>query len=574
MERSRRTPEDLERTLRRIDGRGYKAYKDIEGGYDFPGFTLFIDHVQGDPFAAPSRLRARVRHSDAGFPPDTYPNRSRKTGLADFLLRLFSRECGAADRRRGTGKSGMVAIDRPGQEILQRTAVIVDDEGIEPRFFVGLPARGRSILGREARLILLNLVPEIIRKTLFYESVRSAGGDLARHIETNEDADHLRQAVVEMDLVAFIPDGAVLPRKSGVDDRPLREGNVVRFESPESLRVSFDLPSKGRVSGMGIPAGVTLIVGGGYHGKSTVLNAIERGIYNHVPGDGREFVVTHPDAVKIRAEDGRRVERVNISPFISNLPFGTDTGAFSTENASGSTSQAANIMEALEAGARVILTDEDTAATNFMIRDHRMQELVSKDKEPITPFVDKTRQLHSDLGVSTILVMGGSGDYFDVADRVIAMESFSASDVTGGARLIAEKYSTEREREGGETFGRFTPRIPRAESLDASKGRREVKISGRGLKTILFGRHTIDLSSVEGLVHPSQVNAIGQALYYARTKYMDGTRTLPEILKLVMRDLVDQGIDIIDRRRMGDYALFRGLELAAALNRLPTLRVK
>jgi predicted ABC-class ATPase len=402
-----------------------------------------------------------------------------------------------------------------------------------------------------------------------FETVAS----LYTHIRTNEDADYLRAAIGEWGLVTFIPDDAVLPRRSGVDDRPLREGTVVRFKSPETLRVSFTLPNSGEVSGMGIPGGVTLIVGGGYHGKSTVLNAIERGIYNHIPGDGREFVVTDPGAVKIRAEDGRRVEKVNISPFISNLPFGADTKRFSTENASGSTSQAANIMEALEAGATVILTDEDTAATNFMIRDHRMQELIAKGKEPITPFVDKIRQLHADLGISTILVMGGSGDYFDMADHVIAMDSFLASDVSAEAREIATKYATERQREGGDRFGEFTPRVPKRESLDASKGRREVKISGRGLKTILFGRHTIDLSCVEGLVHPSQVNAIGQALYYARSRYMDGRRTLPEILRMTLDDIASKGLDVIDSRRMGDYAIFRPLELAAALNRLPTLRV-
>jgi predicted ABC-class ATPase len=578
---SRRDPDQLERTLKRIDGRGYKAYKDIEGEYEFAGFTLWIDHVQGDPFAAPSRLRVRVSHKRAGFPEDTYSTKSRRIGLADFILRCFDRECRRIDRRRGTGKSGLVAIDRPGQEILEGTAVMVDDDGIEARFFVGLPARGRRILGREAGLILLKAVPEIVRTALFFASPGERGkghGDspesatsLYTHVKTNEDADHLRDAVVGQGLVCFIPDGAVLPRRSGIDDRPLREGHVIEFKSPPSLSVSFNLPNHGPISGMGIPVGVTLIVGGGYHGKSTVLNAIERGIYNHIPGDGREFVVTDPCAVKIRAEDGRRVERVNISPFISNLPFDQDTEAFSTENASGSTSQAANIMEALEAGTRVILTDEDTAATNFMIRDHRMQELIVKDKEPITPFVDKIQQLHSDLGVSTILVMGGSGDYFDVADHVIAMEGFLARDVTGEAAAIATKYSTERAREGGEVFGRFTPRIPLRESLDASKGRRDVKISGRGLKTILFGRHTIDLSSVEGLVHPSQVNAIGQAIYYARSKYMDGRRTLPEILKLVTADIARDGLDVIDPRRMGDYAAFRGLELAAALNRLPTL---
>jgi len=566
--------EDLRRILRRIDGRGYKAYKDIQGVYGFDGFLLSIDHVQGDPFASPSRLRVEVDHGEAGFPPEAYDGKSRRIGLADFLLRRFDSECRTVDRRTGSGKSGLVGIDRPGQEVLERTAVIVHDGKLEARFHVGLPARGRRILAREADRILLGFIPRIVKTSLFYDSLKEQKDALMRHVETNEDADFLRQAVTGKGLVAFVADDAVLPRRSGVDDRPLEKGRVVRFRSPESLRASFDLPNAGTVSGMGIPTGITLIVGGGYHGKSTLLNAIERGIYNHIPGDGREFVVTDPGAAKIRAEDGRRVERVNISPFIGNLPFGEDTCAFSTENASGSTSQAANIMEALEAGAGLILTDEDTAATNFMIRDHRMQELISKDKEPITPFVDKVRQLHSDRGVSTILVMGGSGDYFDVADRVIAMESFMPADVTDEARGIAARYASERRKEGGSTFGNASPRVPMRESLDPSKGRREAKISGRGLKTILFGRHTIDLSRVEGLVHPSQVNAIGQALYYARSKYMDGRRTLAEILDLVIEDIERDGIDVIDRRAMGEYAAFRGLELAAALNRLPTLRVK
>ncbi|MGD9141044.1 MAG: ABC-ATPase domain-containing protein [bacterium] len=567
-------PEDLERTLRRIDGRGYKAYKDIQGDYDFGRFNLHIDHVQGDPFASPTRARLRVATEDAGFPLDVYSSKPRRVALADYLLRLVDSRCRSAETRRGTGKSGQIGVDSPGQEMLERTASFVDDTAIEVRVYIGLPARGRTVLGRQAANMLLDDLPEIVETSLFYSALdEGQRSELRRHVETNEDADHLRAALGGKGIVAFIANASVLPRRSGVDERPLTKGTVVEFKSPPSLEVAFDLPNQGGVTGMGIPAGVTLIVGGGYHGKSTVLNAIERGIYNHVPGDGREFAVTDPSAVKIRAEDGRRVEKVNISPFITNLPFKEDTTRFSTENASGSTSQAANIMEALEAGTRLLLTDEDTAATNFMIRDHRMQELISKDREPITPFVDKIRQAHRDLGVSTILVIGGSGDYFDVADRVIAMDSFRARDVTAEARGIAEKYSTERRREGGERFGDFTPRVPMRESLDASKGRREVKISGRGTKTILFGRYTIDLSAVETIVHPSQVNAVGQALYYARTRYMDGRRTLPEILDLVMKDIEASGLDVIDPRKMGDYAMFRRLELAAALNRLPTLRV-
>ncbi len=564
--------QELQATLRRIHGRGYKAYKDIAGAYQGPGFILAIDHVQGDPFAAPSRLRAWVPHSIARFPTELYANPIRRIALADFIARAFAHASDDVERRRGSGKSGVIRIDTPGQEVLPRTAVLVHDEGIEIRFVVGLPAAGRRILGHEAEALLLRDVPEVVRRAAFYTSLDAQA--LRAHVLTVEDTDALRRQLPELGLVAFVADGAILPRRSGVDPRPMTGPQVIPFESPPERRITVTLPNRGPIAGMGIPKGITLIVGGGYHGKSTLLNALEVGIYNHIPGDGREFVVTDPGAVKIRAEDGRRVEKVNISPFINNLPFGRDTTRFCTDDASGSTSQAANIMEALEAGATVLLVDEDTAATNFMIRDHRMQELVAKAKEPITPFVDKVRQLYTELGVSTILVMGGSGDYFDVADTVIMMDEYRPRDVTVQARAIAEKYRSERRPEGGDRFGDITHRIPIAASLDPSKGKREVKITARGVKTILFGRHEIDLSAVEQLVDPSQLNAIGQALYYAREKYMDGRRTLREILDAVERDIQHHGLDVIDSRPMGDYAYFRRFELAAALNRLRTLRIK
>jgi predicted ABC-class ATPase len=564
------TQDDLRRILNRIDGKGYPAYKDIRGGYEFPGFTLLIDHVQGDPFAAPSRLRVRVPQAIANYPSDTYTHPSRRVALADFLTRAFDVTCSHLSGRRGSGKSGLLAIDQPGQQILERTSVLTDRETVEGRFVVGLPAAGRRVLGRQAAAMLCDDLPQIVESALHFSANNRAA--LYRHIQSAEDADWLRRQLADHGLVAFVAEGAVLPRRSGVDDRPLREG-AIPFHSPPSLRVGFALPNAGPVTGMGVPAGVTLIVGGGYHGKSTLLNALERGIYNHIPGDGRELVVTDEGAVKIRAEDGRAVTGVDISPFIGALPNGADTRRFSTANASGSTSQATNIVEALEAGARVLLVDEDTAATNFMIRDHRMQELIAKDREPITPFIDKVRQLYNERGVSTVLVMGGSGDYFDVADTVIAMDAYLPHDVTDGARAIARKYRAERRQEGGQRFGEITPRVPLAESLDPSKGRREVKISARGVKAILFGTNEIDLTAVEGLVDPSQLNAIGQGLYYARQRYMDGRRTLPEILDAVMADIDREGLDALDPRPVGDLARFRRYELAAALNRLRTLRV-
>jgi predicted ABC-class ATPase len=578
------TMADLQRLLHRIDGKGYPAYKDIRGSYAFDDFTLFIDHVQGDPFATPSRVRVRLPMSVAGFPPDTRTNRSRLIALRDFLAGAFSGECRAvSDRSRGSGKSGLIAMDTPGQEILERSSIMVTDEFVEARFVVGLPAQGRRVRGRQAAAMLCDDVPKIVSNALKYARVDKKR--LAAHLNTAEDADTLRAQLPELGLVAFVVDGSILPRRSGVDDRPLRGDNVVPFRSPPSLRVEVALPHAGRVAGMGIPTGVTLIVGGGYHGKSTLLSALERGVYNHIPGDGRELVVTDPTAVKIRAEDGRRVEGVDIRPFINHLPDQSNAAAFRTDNASGSTSQAANIIEALEVGSQVLLLDEDTCATNLMIRDARVQSLVEKSGEPITPFIDRVRQLADAPpqspperrkigGVSSILVLGGSGDYFDVADTVIRMDTYVPHDVTVEAKAIAAQHPTGRQVEATGAWPVPTPRIPVARSLNPRKGKREVSIKGRALRAVLFGTEEIDVSAVAQLVDEGQVRAIGQALNLARERFMDDQRDVVAVVEAVMQEVVQKGLDALDRRQTGDYVAFRPYELAAALNRLRTLRVQ
>ncbi|MEG5018665.1 MULTISPECIES: ABC-ATPase domain-containing protein [unclassified Microcoleus] len=578
--------ESLQRHLLQLDNRGYKAYKDIQGSYEFSEFTLIIDYVQGDPFASPSKFRVIVPPNIAQIPRELFNSRSREIALRDYLTRQFDKAAYSISSKRGTGKSGMIAVTRFGQEVLERTSAFIissarsdigDLGGVELRFAVGLPAGGRSILGRQAAEMLCEDIPQIVSNSLKYANLNAA--ECRRHVETVEDADWLRQQLAENGLVAFVADGSILPRRSGVDNSPLLN-NAVAFQSPPSLKVEFNCPNRGLISGMGIPAGITLIVGGGYHGKSTLLRAIELGVYNRIPGDGREFVVTNPAAVKIRAEDGRSVAGVDISPFINHLPQGRDTAQFYTENASGSTSQAANIIEALELVAScqedlvpVLLVDEDTAATNFMIRDRRMQELIAKDKEPITPFIDKVRQLYADYGVSTILVMGGSGDYFDVADTVIAMENFQAHDVTEKAKEIAINYSISRAAEGGENFGEITQRVPIPASLDPSRGRRNVRVKVRDVDELAFGTEEIDLGAVEQIVDSGQLRAIAAAMVYAKQQYMDGKRTLSEIIDLVMADIEAQGMDILSPFPEGDFAMFRRFELAAAINRLRSLSV-
>lgn len=569
---------ELRRTLRRIDGRGYKAYRDLRGHTSLGDVELHVDHVQGDPFAAPSRMRVRVAQADARLPEALFDSRVRRVALEDFLARRVAEAAAAASARRGSGRSGLVAIDAGGQEVLERTAVRVGPGWVEARLAVGLPAAGRRVLGPEAEALLLDDLPRIARRGLLFASLSAAEAE--RFVDFAENHAALQAQLAERGLVAFLADGAVLPRASGASERPLVRG-AVPLRAPEPLAVTLEIPRPGAdaggapcraLRGLGIPVGVTLVVGGGYHGKSTLLRALERGVYPHVPGDGREQVATVPAAVKIRAEDGRRVAGCDIHAFVSDLPYERSTRRFESDDASGSTSQAANIVEAVEAGATALLLDEDTSATNFMVRDARMQALVRRDHEPITPFVDRVRELHESLGVSTVLVMGGCGDYFDVADTVIEMHEFQPRDATLEARRVAAEHPTARRSEAREPLRAPAGRVPEADSLDPSKGRREVRIDVRGRDALGFGAETIDLRAVEQIADPSQVRAIGHALVLAKERLMEPGVAVPELLDALDAWLDARGLDALCRRPT-DLARPRRFEIAAALDRLRTLRV-
>ncbi len=568
------TQKDLTHILNRIDGKGYKAYKDLQGTYQFDDFTLFIDYVQGDPFASPSRIRVRVDMARTGIPQGLFSVKVRKTALEDF----FTRQIAAAIHRMsskvmGTGKSGLISIIRCGQEIMERTSVVITEAYIEARLSIGLPARGRTVLGKQAQKMFTQQLAEIVGKGMLYRSID--GAKAKKHVELAEDQETLRSMLKDRGLVAFVANGSILPRESGVSDRPLKGGHVIVFQSPQSLEVSVELPHAGTVKGMGIRQGVTLIVGGGYHGKSTLLKAVERGIYNHIPGDGREYVITVNNAVKIRAEDGRFVENVDISPFINNLPSKQNTRRFSTLNASGSTSQAANISEAIEAQTELLLLDEDTCATNFMIRDARMQRLVHSEKEPITPFIDRVKQLYNCLDISTLLVIGGAGDYFDVADTVILMDEYVPYEQTEQAKQIAGQFPAQRMVTGRDTFEICLQRVPLPVGFEIQS--RKEKVKSKGTLSILYGYHEIDLQDVEQLVDSSQTNAIGLIMQYIKKKYVDGQGTLSEILQKVYDDMERYGLDVIapfQGQHPGDYAMPRIQETFAAINRLRTLKVK
>ncbi|KAG5176854.1 hypothetical protein JKP88DRAFT_350965 [Tribonema minus] len=634
----RGTSHDLVDTLRRIDNRPYGAYHDIEGTFAFDGgaaggvpFALAVDKVQADPFAAPSRFHVTLPAAAAGFPQEARSSRVRAIALCDFLTRAFWRAAHAAgaDQRRESGgwsgtKGGEITMDKPGQHVLERTSVqLLPDGGVQARFTVALPARGRTICGTWAAEILGATVPKLVAASvmemreatapklgaasLCYSALDAAA--LREHIVSAEDQEALRSAVTAKGDVGFVANGAVLPRESGNSDRPMEGASVVRFQSPPELEVSYALPSGRAVTGMRIPPGVTLVVGGGFHGKSTLLQALEVGVYNHIPGDGREFVTVRSGAVKVRAEDGRSVCGVDISPFIDNLPFGRSTGAFTTADASGSTSQAASIMEALEAGCDTLMVDEDTCATNFMIRDARMQALVAPDKEPITPFISKAsarahgrarcgllrpgqrarpvRALYADKGVSSVLVIGGAGDYFEgklflvshafpksvgvtfyqVADTVVMMDCYAPRDVTAQARAIVTESLSLGHKSVIQLpeFGQVSQRTPSAASFTTHG-----KVVARGKDKIQYGDVDIELAPVEQLCEASQTRAIGAAMRLLASSVgpMAQRATMQHVLDWFDSQVDSNGLDALALNAfIGDFARPRRFELAAAINR-------
>lgn len=553
--------ERLRQLLKAIDHKGYKQYKQLEGSYRFPSYRLDIDHVQGDPFALATRISIHIEQNQAGFPANLYASAIRRIGLQDYLARCIDRAITHHGQGlRGSGNSGEIAIACGGPQVLPRNAVLVDGHTVEARLTLGLPADGRTILGQVASSMLLQELPLIVEHALFYHRLDPMRVDT--HVDSIEDQDSLRAQLAAHGLVAFIADGAMLARRSGIDDRPLQHESH-DILSPPSLRHEITLPHTGDISGMGIPAGVTLIVGGGFHGKSTLLRALERGVYNHIPGDGRERVVTQADAVKIRAEDGRSVACLDISPFINHLPFARSTAPFSSDNASGSTSQAANIIEALHCGSKLLLIDEDTAASNFMIRDARMQSLVSDECEPITPFLHRVRELYEQYGVSSIIVMGGSGDYFDVADNVIMLHNYQPRDVSAEAKQLAK---TMRPNTGASLPAFALHAARRPGDLSAKRAGRSDKIDAYPRRLLRYGDYEIDLSKLEQLVDRDQLRTIGWMLrYYSQQlqQQADMIAALNGILSLAH----NEGLDRFSPYKVGNLALPRLYELAGAINR-------
>jgi predicted ABC-class ATPase len=559
-------PKDLHDLLISLNGKGYKSYKALhEKSFKFPPFTLRFEHVQGDPFAAPSRLSLTAKLSEIGFPPTLYDTPVKKLALEDHLLRVvYKKISDLKGRVKGSGRSGEIAVQPPSQKVILRSGIKIINDSITVILFVGLPGNGRSVLAQECVRLFSELLPSMWEQSLLANSLEL--NEIHNSIKSLEDYFALRNVLDKNDWVSFVADGSHLPRASGISDLPLKK-KCIAFLSPDELRAEVDLPHKGKVSGMPIPKGVTLIVGGGFHGKSTLLNAIQNAVYPHAPGDGRELIATDPTAVKIRSEDGRSTQPINISGFMDNLPLVSTTENFSTQSASGSTSQAINIIEALEAESTLLLMDEDTCATNFMIRDARMQALIANNREPITPLVDRVEELYKDFGVSTLLVMGGSGDYFDNADRVIAMDSFRPKEVTQKAKQIAKENPTDRKIETRFAFPPVKQRYRDFSSLSFQRGKKDCVIQIRQGITLILGQTEIDVRYVEHLIEEGQLEICGWILKQVKDRQKQETNQTKSAQK-ILKEIESGELNSITPYNNGKLALPRYQDVLAVLNRL------
>ncbi len=560
---------ELKNILQDINGESYKSYKSIEGEFLFNDYILYVDHVQDDAFPSPSKMRVKIAQSLALFPDDTYSNRSREVALRDFITRRFYESiqtyCKADIELK---ESGPISIENPGQEILERSTAFIDQSYVEIRFTLKLPYSGKNVEGNLAEDILFNKLPKIISNSLLFENLDKEA--LYQHIKTYEDADFLRNELENLRLIAFVAEGSILPRRSDGSSLPIEMDRAVPFASPNNLKMDVELPNKGQITGMGLPRGITLIIGEFGNGKTTLLNALEQGIYNHIPGDGREFVVSNPNSVKIRAEEDRNIENVDISAFISTHSSGRNIHSFSSDNAGDYISQAANVIEAIEIGADVLLIDEDTSASNFLISEQSSSEGNTEINETITPFVDQARNLYSGYMVSSILVIDSPDNYFDIADFVIRMTDYEAKDITLETKELADKNRMSRN---DIYFGTIAERIPLVESLDPGKGKQSIEISPKGNNYLEFGSSIIDLSSIEQIASISQTKAICKAIMYSK-KYMDGKKSFRQLTSLVMLDIGRSGLDVLNPSLSGEYAEFRKIELAAVFNRINSLKIE
>jgi predicted ABC-class ATPase len=555
------------------NGKGVQVYRELAGAYRFERFELHLDTVHPDPAGPFSRARIRVDQAEAQMPTDLWERPAARLALQDFLARALRDAIQRHVRTRWSGRVIPLAVDAGGQEILPRTCCTVEEDFVEVRLAVSLPVEGRKVLSKPALAMLFEELPGAVAAGLVWANLDGAAG--RRHCETYEDYLALREALASHGLVAFVADGSTLGRDAGPGDRPLRGARAITTRAPEELAVTITLPHRGPVRGLGIRRGVTMITGNLYSGKSTLLAAIGRGVYAHIPGDGREMVAAVPDAVVVRADLGRRIERVDVSAFVHVLPHSHDVTGLSIERATGTLSMAAAVSEALELGATALLFDEDDSAIAFVARDPIMLHLIPGQRQTFTPLVERVHMLWEQHGISSVISTGGLGEYVEVADAVILVENFQLIAATDRARSLVGERPAHFEHEA-RPLNVPMPRCPLPRGIGGVKGR-GLRAEMRGHDALGLGRDTVELAALAQLVDPAQARAAGDAILYAVEKdFVDGNASVGEVLDRIFAEIETAGLGALAVRQgeAADYAMPRRHEVAAVLNRLRSLQVR
>ena len=487
----------LYQKIRTLNGKNYGLYKSLaDKPWDFGDFVLEFIHVQGDPYAPPSRVLLRSKLATLGYAPEWSSGFERRLALSDFLLRRL----GGLVQEKYSGKDAAVVFDSAGPEMLVRNSLWIDNGELRACLQVRLPGDGRKIQAEAAAEILTMVMPDLVSAGLYYNKADEPA--MQEHYRVLAERKEILEQLDGHGLCAFVPDGAVLPRASGLSEMPLE--NAVPFNAPDGLAVTLNACGR-EIRGMGIPKGITVITGGAFHGKSTLLQALTRAVYPHVPGDGREGIVVDATALRVGVEDGRSVRGTDLSMFVRDLPGGISTKDFNTLSASGSTSEAANLLEAMEAGAKTFFIDEDSSAVNFLIRDVRVRKLLGDEREPLIPLTDRIRELAS-AGMNFILVAGACGDYLDIADNIIVMANYKAECVKSTmSSWKAEGLigSTEAGKINARPFAAYMQPLQKS-VRPASAVERQVKVKLAGDTLLQIGFLVADTSRLVTLVDKQQ----------------------------------------------------------------------
>ena len=558
--------------LAEIDGKPFAEYERLLGDFDFARYVIKCSKIEITRDAENPVFNIRVPQSIAELPGHLYDSPVRRTALEDYLVRNL---CAVTERIARFNESGWarrnILIAEPGQKILPRTAVIVTKEYIDARIRIALPykvyATGERLVDAEmARKVFFEDLPEVVSSSIFCCNLDL--DEAEEFVNGMEDADRVRQTLSTLGLVSFVGEGSLLAREPN-SDLPDYE-RIAPFEVSESAQTEIEVPNSGKIIGLGIPVGLTVVLGDAANGRKDFMSAIAAGVFNHIPGDGREAVVTVSDAVQIEVDRGRSVQEVNITPFLSEAEDG-NPASYSTRSADSFISQAAGTIEALEVGARVLIFDENTSASAFLTTDARVAALLGST--PRASLAQRARQIVDELGIS--LVIGGENlvaEYIPLADTVLKVEDFQVTNITEEAKALNLALPPEAAAVNlGPMLGRSRWIMP--SSIDAAVGNKDVVIEAVDLKAIQFGRSVIELDSVPQIADESQTLTLGLLLYYAKLRYMQEGYPLREMLDMIDRDLSSEGLGTISRDLRGDLARPRRYELAAALNRLPTFRV-